>query len=72
MKTCQSCYHFHMCLCGDHGWCEKQEEHYELNAPADDCDYYTGEYEPPEHHYQSDYERDNPRDNIIEKEINWI
>ena len=32
------------------------------------------ETEPPERkqHYQSETERDNPRDNIIEKETNWV
>ena len=67
MKTCRKCPTIKECDCGKHGYCDVQQGFYDLNEDASECDYYDG---------PSDEEdttvRDNPRDNIIEKEINWI
>lgn len=33
---CKDCKHFHMCDCGDHGWCD---ELLEFTQPDDSCEW---------------------------------
>mgnify|MGYP001190375562 CR=1 FL=1 len=70
MKTCKNCYNFKDCPCGNHGWCVIHDDFFEVDADADDCECYAGEYTAEEKdipHYQTETERDNPRDPIIER-----
>lgn len=67
MKTCGDCENFSPCceIC-KRGWCYVGEE---FTGKYDEaCECYDGPNdEPGKPHYQSEYERDNPRDPIIER-----
>lgn len=68
MKICGDCENYKECPgCGDNGWCIVIREFMDSQENAVDCDDYDGPDDEPD-----TTERDNPRDNIIEKETNWI
>ena len=69
MKTCGNCNNITVCDCEQHGYCDMQKCFYALDADADDCESYDGPEDTPEPHYQSEYERDNPRDPIVEANL---
>lgn len=69
MKTCRKCPTIKECDCGKHGYCDVQQGFYELDADADECEYYDGPDDEPvfRPHYQTETQRDNPRDPVIER-----
>lgn len=68
MKTCGKCLIIKKCECEKHGYCDIQQAFYDLFADADECEYYDGpDDEPTKSHYQTETQRDNPRDPVIER-----
>jgi hypothetical protein len=67
MKTCGNCHYLNLCQCGKEGWCKEYDGFLNITDSADDCGSYDGPEDTPEPHYQTEVERDNPRDPIIER-----
>lgn len=69
MKTCGNCENWYECECGcKDGFCVIDKEFYYKYAEIGDCRCYDGPDDEPERpHYQTDYERDNPRDPVVER-----
>ena len=69
MKICGDCENYKECPgCGDTGWCIVIREFMDSQDSAVNCDDYDGpDDEPLKPHYQTENQRDNPRDPIIER-----
>ena len=69
IKICSNCAEFHECPGCHHGWCAAMEDFVNGNVDAEDCEDYIGcgATPPTKTNYQSEIERDNPRDPVVER-----